>query len=74
MMNARRMLDMFKSIYFKPDKKLGRWTNHTYNQTILKIKYANEDNCGMSGNQTHANNDLPDNEYIYIMGYETTHK
>ena len=71
-MNAKRMLDIFKSIYFKHDKQLGRWTNHNYNQTILKIKYANEDNCGISGNKQ-IHKELHDNEYIYIMGYETTH-
>lgn len=78
MMNARHILDTFKQLCFKPDnKQLGRWHNHTYNQTVLKIKYANEDNCGISGNnyiQIQPNNLLDDCEYIYIMGYETAHK
>ncbi len=74
MMKARRILDIFKSLYFKPDKKLGRWTNHTYKQTVLKIKYANEDNCGISGNNYIIKDNLQDNDYIYIMGYETVHK
>jgi hypothetical protein len=80
-MNAIRILDIFKRIYFTPvNQPLGRWNNHNYNQTLLKIKYANEDNCGISGisgnnykNTTQIQkNDLDDNQYIYIMGYEST--
>jgi hypothetical protein len=70
----------FKSIIenfhrsFLPHVKpcLGRWNIHNYRQTMLKIKYANEDNCGISGN--YKNNKLDDNnEYIYMMGYESVH-
>ena len=77
-MNARRIFDIFKRIYFMPvNQHLGRWNNHNYKQTLLKIKYANEDNCGISGisakNITQIQkNDFNDNEYIYIMGYEST--
>lgn len=55
---------------------LGRWTIHNHSQTILKIKYANEDNCGLSYynnkkiTQLDENNDL---EYMYMMGYESFH-
>jgi hypothetical protein len=45
-MNAARILTMFKTIKVP----LGRWNIHNYRETTLKIKYANEDNCGISGN------------------------
>jgi len=79
-MNATRILDIFKRIYFTNiNPSLGRWNIHNYSQTTLKIKYANEDNCGISGNnykntiEIQKNNELDDNEYIYIMGYESVH-
>ena len=48
---------------------LGRWNIHNNRETNLKIKYANEDNCGISGNnyKIKKNNDIDDdNIYIYI--------
>ena len=81
-MNAARILDIFKRIY-SPQVKfhLGRWNIHNETQTMLKIKYANEDNCGLSSHnyknikQVDQNNELhDDNEYIYMMGYESVHK
>ena len=27
---------------------LGRWNIHSYRETMLKVKYATEDNCGFS--------------------------
>jgi hypothetical protein len=79
-MNATRILDLFKRMYFKQNNlSLGRWNIHNYSQTTLKIKYANEDNCGISGNnykstiEIQKNNELDDKQYIYIMGYESTH-
>jgi hypothetical protein len=83
-MNAIRILDIFKRIYFTHvNQPLGRWSNHNYKQTLLKIKYANEDNCGISGisgnnynnyknTRQIQKNEFDDNEYIYIMGYEST--
>ncbi len=57
---------------------LGRWNIHNYSQTILKIKYANEDNCGIccknkkNIKEIPENNELDDdNKYIYMMGYES---
>ena len=77
-MNATRIIDMFKRIYSTHNiLTLGRWNNHNYKQTTLKIKYANEDNCGISGNnykntrQIQKNNELDDDQYIYIMGYDS---
>jgi hypothetical protein len=77
-MNATRILDLFKRMYFKQNNQsLGRWNIHNYSQTTLKIKYANEDNCGISGNnfknivQIQKNNEVDDNQYIYSMGYES---
>ena len=79
-MNAKRILDIFKRMYFTPvNQPLGRWNiNNNYKQTMLKIKYANEDNCGISGMnytntptpQKQRNNKLDDEQYIYSMGYE----
>ena len=82
-MNPKRILDIFKRVCFtKANVPLGRWKIHNYRQTGLKIKYANEDNCGISGinytnttqkTQIQTNNQSDDNEYIYIMGYESVH-
>jgi len=82
-MNALRILDIFKRMYSPRVKShakfnLGRWHIHNDSQTMLKIKYANEDNCGLSSHnknikQVHQNNEL-DEKYIYMMGYESAHK
>ena len=59
---------------------LGRWNIHNHRETTLKIKYANEDNCGISGNNyknttqiQEKNIDFDDNQYFYSMGYESVH-
>lgn len=81
-MNATRILDMFRRVSSSHIKApLGRWNIHNNTETTLKIKYANEDNCGISGNnyknatqiQPQQNYDIDDNKYIYIMGYESVH-
>ena len=80
-MNATRILDIFKRIYSTHNNPtLGRWNMHNYSQTTLKIKYANEDNCGISGNnykntiEIQKNNVLEDDKYIiYVMGFESVH-
>ena len=72
-MNAQRSSNIFKRMYLShPKINLGRWNIHNDSQTIIKIKYANEDNCGLSSNnenikQVHQNNKLDD-------GYEPTRK
>jgi len=57
---------------------LGRWKIHNDKETKLKIKYATEDNCGLSyiksKNITMQNIELNDNEYMYMMGFESVHK
>lgn len=68
---------------------LGRWNIHNYSKTTLKVKYANEDNCFYSNNYKQELPSLPvelpslptklqvepdDNEYMYMMGYESVHK
>ena len=80
-MNALRILNIVERMYSPYVKNnLGRWNIHNDSQTILKIKYANEDNCGLSSTnenikRVHQNNELDDDkEYIYMMGYEPTHK
>jgi hypothetical protein len=79
-MNATRILDIFKHVSLAHIKApLGRWNIHNNRETILKIKYANEDNCGISGNnynntrQIQNNYDIDDKQYIYSMGYESVH-
>lgn len=56
---------------------LGRWNIHNYRETVIKIKYANEDNCGVccrNKNIKEQNNEIHDDmEYIYMMGYESVH-
>lgn len=78
-MNATaRILNIFKRMNFTPlSQPLGRWNNHNYTQTLLKIKYATEDNCGISGNDYKNTTQMQkkesdDNQYIYMMGYEST--
>jgi hypothetical protein len=77
---SRRIIDVFKNICWTHHKpSLGRWNIHNDRETILKIKYANEDNCGISGNHLNhttklqPKNVLHDTQYIYMMGYESIH-
>jgi hypothetical protein len=77
-MNAKRIIDLFRRAsldHVKPP--LGRWNIHNYSQTSLKIKYANEDNCGISSyynkKQPEDTNQDTDTDYLYVymMGCET---
>ena len=78
-MNPIRILNWFKRVSFtQVNVPLGRWKIHNNRHTGLKIKYANEDNCGISGinykkntAQIQTNKGLVDDPYIYIMGYES---
>jgi hypothetical protein len=84
-MRARSIIDIFKNVCFAQVKKtpLGRWNIHNYTQTTLKIRYANEDNCGTCGDyseynknttQIRENNGYNQNrelDYIYMMGTES---
>ena len=76
-MNARRIiLDKLKYVLMSQNKPpiLGRWNINNHRKTILKIKYANEDNCGISGNKSiKQQKDNDDNQYIYMMGYDSVH-
>jgi hypothetical protein len=48
-MKFRSVIEIFKSIYFSRGKmRLGRWNIHSDKETMLKIQYATEDNCGIS--------------------------
>jgi len=81
-MNFKIISDIFKRISVSHAKTpLGRWNIHNYKKTTLKIKYATEDNCGVSSHnyknitQIQQNNELyDDNKYIYMMGYESLHE
>ena len=80
-MNFRSIIGIFKGNSLSHVKTpLGRWNIHNHRETMLKIKYATEDNCGISYHncqnitQIQENNDLDDdNKYIYMMGYESVH-
>jgi hypothetical protein len=53
---------------------LGRWNIQSSRETALKVKYENEDNCGVSSAQIQQNNESnKDDEYLYMMGYESVH-
>ena len=66
-MNATRILDIFKRTYLGHIKApLGRWNIHNHKETTLKIKYANEDNCGVSGNNYKYSDKHSDN-YFYLF-------
>ena len=69
-MNVIRALKL--SYFAQVKTPLGRWNIHNQQETTLKIKYANEDNCGISGNNQQKY-DFDDNQYIYSMGYESVH-
>lgn len=88
-MNARHIIDVFKRTFSPHIKtRLGRWNIHNYSETALKIKYATEDNCGISFNnyknitqieqiqaiQQKNETDYDDNKYIHMMGYESVHQ
>ena len=44
---STRIFEIIKNQFQPPIKiLLGRWNIHNQSQTKLKIRYANEDNCG----------------------------
>jgi hypothetical protein len=83
-MNLRSIINVLNRTSLSNVKTpLGRWNIHNYNKTMLKNKYATEDNCGIyyynykNKTQIQQNNELDDdddNKYIYMMGYESAHK
>ena len=81
-MNFKSIIGIFKGSSLPRAKlPLGRWNIHNYRETMLKIKYATEDNCGISYHnyknitQIQQNIELDDNnKYIYMMGYESVHE
>ena len=79
-MNTISILNRFKHVFLSHvEAPLGRWKIHNYKETTLKIKYANEDNCGISYNNTNIkqiqeNKELVENEkYVFMMGYESVY-
>jgi len=79
-MMLRTIIEIFKRQTLSNVKTpLGRWNIHNYSQTMLKIKYANEDNCGVccenvkKQKEINKNEDFDDDDdkYIYMMGYES---
>jgi hypothetical protein len=80
-MNFKSISEIFKRVSVSHVKTpLGRWNIHNYKETTLKIKYATEDNCGISYSnyknitKTQEQNELDDDKkYTYMMGYESLH-
>ncbi len=79
-MNASRIINVFKhALSPHVQTPLGRWNIHNYGETALKIKYATEDNCGIysyNKNETNMQKEVElcdDENYVYMMGYESTH-
>jgi hypothetical protein len=79
-MNLKSISEIFKRTMVSNVKTpLGRWNINNYRETTLKIKYATEDNCGISYSNYKniikiKENELnDDNKYIYMMGYESLH-
>jgi hypothetical protein len=52
---------------------LGRWNIQNYRETALKVKYANEDTCHNTTQKQSNNDSYKDDEYLYMMGYESVH-
>ena len=77
-MNIKTVSEIFKRLTSSQAKTpLGRWNISNNNkENTLKIRYANEDNCGVCyHNYTKRNKELDnDKKYIYMMGYESSHK
>ena len=77
-MKYNKIIRIVKTLFLPHVKTpLGRWNIHNNKETILKIKYATEDNCYISYNkyknhiQFQNNNEFDNNEYIYMMGFES---
>jgi hypothetical protein len=72
-MNALRIINALKKKFSHVTPPLGRWNTHNHKQTALKIKYANEDNCGTCGEYTsqEIQDDPSEKLYVYMMGIDT---
>jgi hypothetical protein len=73
-MIAKRIINALKKKFSHATPPLGRWNNHNYKQTSLKIKYANEDNCGTCGDYTSTQEiqyEPLEKLYVYMMGIDT---
>ena len=76
-MNVKHIINVLRIAYHAPIKTpLGRWNIHNNTQTKLKIQYANEDNCGTSGNYSEYTEQIKETQeldelYVYMMGTES---
>jgi hypothetical protein len=70
----KRISNLFKFLS-NSNTPLGRWKIHNYNETIIKINFANEDNCGLCCQKYKSQLEkiLEEDNYIYMMGYESIH-
>ena len=77
-MNLNHISEIFKRLSSSQVKTpLGRWNNTR--ETALKIRYATEDNCGISSmnyvNEIQKTKELNDDKkFMYMMGYESSHQ
>jgi len=74
-MNPKHIIDVLRIAFHRQAKTpLGRWNIHSDAQTKLKIKYANEDNCGVSSsNYSGEIKESQESEelYMYMLGSES---
>jgi len=82
-MNPKHIIHSLKIAYHTSVKiPLGRWNIHNHKQTKLKIKYANQDNCGVSNNYSEYTGEIKENNefnqkqeseelYMYMIGSES---
>ena len=68
----------FITRYFTQIKMpLGRWNILDHNKTMLKVKYATEDNCFATytnyNKMLYQKNELDEKKIIYMMGFESAH-
>ena len=77
-MSVRNSISILKKIYLPHvTPLLGRWNMHNSEETTLKIKYANEGNCGVCDSislEAPKKKMMDEDEYIFLMGYESVHK
>jgi len=80
---CKSIFEIFKRAPLTSNKmQLGRWNIHSHRETALKIKYATEDNCGISSHNykntmlvsapIQQNNHLDDRKLMFMMGYDST--
>jgi hypothetical protein len=77
-MSLRNSIGIYKKIFLPHvTPLLGRWKLNNSEETTLKIKYANEDHCGVCSSisvEAPPKKKVDETEYIYFMGFESVHE